>query len=95
MGPNKLAYEYSFADKHSAIHSVYPADIAMTAPVQVAVEAGTGAVEVPALPTLDAGGGVRWDPMSNTAEVRVLSTAPVGNAMREMVAVRSAPGSRP
>ena len=47
------------------------------------------------LPTLDAGGGVRWDPMSNTAEVRVLSTAPIGNAMREMVAVRSAPGSRP
>ena len=30
-----------------------------------------------------------------TVEVRVLSTAPVGNAMREMVAVRSAPGSRP
>ena len=24
---------------------------------------GTGAVEVPVLPTIDAGGGVRWDPM--------------------------------
>ena len=29
--------------------------------------AGTGAVEVPVLPTIDAGGGVRWDPISMRA----------------------------
>ena len=28
------------------------------------VPAGTGAVEVPVLPTIDPWGGVRWDPMS-------------------------------
>ena len=30
-------------------------------------ERGTGAVEVPVLPTIDAGGGVRWDPISMQA----------------------------
>ena len=62
------------------------AHVRPVSPVMEQELSGTGT-----FPRTMAGRG-RWDPVSNTAEVRVLSTAPVGNAMRGMVAVRSAPG---